>query len=433
MGALRKLYNLAYLRREAWLPRDELIKRQNARLERIVRFAYEHVPFYREAYRGCGIERHPIRNKRDLERLPVVRKTDIQERPHDFLAVGTDTKACIEMHTSGSTGRPLRIFYGEKDDDYSKINNLRSFIEVGYRRSDTFVTIADPEWTRLRYHPSSSSQLQRKLNFFFPRDVNMRLTPGETLDAILRIGRCDVLYGYASNLFLVAKEVRTRGETRLQPRIVVSNGETITQPMRSFINETFRTELFDFYTTEESKRIAWECEAHRGYHIDVESVVIELVKHDRQVESGDSGAVVITNLFNYTMPLIRYWQGDVAVESDAPCGCGRGLPLLKSLEGRTDSFVVNRSGEMFSPQTFWSIFRHYDSVAQFQIRQHAPGELDVHYLAKNEEACGRDLMEIRGKITEFMGSETQINFKPGALSEQGKRKAVFSSLNHALF
>jgi len=430
---IRKAYNLARLRREAWLPRAELVRRQDRRIERIVRFAYENVPFYREAYRGCGLERHPIRCKRDLERLPIIHKKDIQQGPHDFLATGTDPAKCIQMHTSGSTGRPLTIFYGEVDDDYSKVNNLRSFLEIGYRSGDCFVTISDPDWTKSRYHPGLSVTLQRKLNLFYPVDVNMRLSPRETVDELLKIGRCDVLYGYPTNIFLVAKELRGRGETRLKPRIVVTNGETLEDPMRRYINETFETQLFDFYTTEESKRIAWECDVHSGYHIDVQSVVLEFVKDARQVPVGERGAIVVTNLFNYTMPLIRYAQGDVGIEADRPCACGRGLPVLRALEGRTDSFVVNRKGEAFSPQVFWSVFRHYSSISRFQIRQHAESQLDVHYVPLDELRCQRDLPEIHRKIQDFIGIDTQISFRQGELREQGKRRTVHSSLNLRLF
>lgn len=433
MSAIRKLYNLARLRREAWLPNDELIRRQNKRLEEIVRFAYENVPFYREAYRKCDLERHPIRRKKDLERLPMIRKQNIQERPRDFLADGTDTGQCIQMHTSGSTGRPLTIFYGEKDDDYSKVNNLRSFLEAGYRYGDVFVTISDPDWTRARYHPSSRIGLQKKLNLWHPHDVNMRLPPAQLMEEIRRIGRCDVLYGYPTNIFLLAKEIRNTGESTIRPRIVVTNGETLEEPMRRYINETFRTELFDFYTTEESKRIGWECNAHRGYHLDVESVALELVKDGRQVAPGERGAVLITNLFNFTMPLIRYWQGDVAIETAEPCRCGRGLPVLSSLEGRVDSFVVNGDGEMFSPQVFWSIFRHYGSIQRFQIRQATATQLDVHYVPLDEQECSQDLPAIRQKLTQFIGGKTRIDFKRGELVEEGKRRTVFSSMNQPLF
>ena len=433
MSTLRKLYNLALLRREAWLSKDELIRRQNKRLQQIVEFAYRNVPFYRDAYRQCGLDRHPIRCRKDLERLPMIRKQDIQQRPEDFLAAGTDRSKCLQMHTSGSTGRPLTIYYGERDDDYSKVNNLRSFLEAGYKHGDTFVTISDPDWTRARYHPNSKISLQKKLNLWHPHDVNMRLPPGELMEVIRQIGRCDVLYGYPTNIFLLAKEIRRTGESTIRPRIVVTNGETLEEPMRKYINEVFQIELFDFYTTEESKRIAWECQFHNGYHMDVESVALELVKDGCQVAPGERGAVLITNLFNFTMPLIRYWQGDVGIEASDPCRCGRGLPLLSALEGRVDSFVVNEDGEMFSPQVFWSVFRHYGSIQRFQVRQATASRLDVHYVPLNEQECSHDLPVIHQKLTEFIGFKTKIEFKKGELMEEGKRRTVFSSLDHQLF
>jgi phenylacetate-CoA ligase len=432
MGSLSKLVNLARIRKRAWLSRAELMRSQDRRIAVMLDHAYRTVPYYRNAWKGLGLEGYPIRCFADLERLPIIGKAEIQADPQAFISDTADRSNLLEMHTSGSTGLPLKIYYGAADDDYSKVNNLRSFLEVGYRYGDNFVTISDPDWTEGRYGGKKGISIQRRLNLFYPIDVNMRLTAGAIVDELESIGRCDVLYGYPSSIRLVAQEVRRRPGTSVRPRIVVSNGENLDPVTRDYIDETFATKMYNFYTTEESKRIAWECDRHQGMHLDVESVALELTRDGRQVPDGEMGSVQITNLFNFTMPLIRYRQGDVASKDPDPCPCGRGAPLLRSLEGRVDSFVVNADGKLFSPQVFWSIFRHYSSVSQFFITQDQPDKLSIQVALAYEEDRS-DLAEIMGKITTMMGPNTRTELKIGPVHTTGKRKAVHSTLAEPIF
>lgn len=432
MGSLTKLVNLARIRKRAWLSKEELIDSQNRRIAAIVDHSYRTVPYYRHAWKGLGLERDPIRCLADLERLPIIGKPEIQADPQAFISDTADRSNLLEMHTSGSTGKPLKIYYGVADDDYSKVNNLRSFLEAGYRYGDNFVTISDPDWTERRYAAKKGISIQRRLNLFFPIDINMRLTASEIVDELERIGKCDILYGYPSSILLVAQELRHRASTSVRPRLVVSNGENLDPVTRGYIDETFATKMYNFYTTEESKRIAWECERHQGMHLDVESVALELTRNSEQVRDGEMGSVQITNLFNYTMPLIRYRQGDVATKDPNPCPCGRGAPLLQSLEGRVDSFVVNAEGELFSPQVFWSIFRHYSSVSQFLITQEQEGRISIQVALADEEDRS-DLDEITGKIRTMIGPNTETELKIGPVHTTGKRRAVHSTLPKPTF
>jgi len=434
MSLIRKIYNLFYLKNEAWKSANELVELQNNKLRSMIDYACINIPYYEDIYKSLQLDKYPVLTVQDLERLPIITKEDIQKRPEDFVRPGADISQCLEMHTSGSTGMPLKIYYGEKDDDFSKVNNLRSFIEAGYKWGDSFVTISDPDWVANRYHRKNSAGLQQRLNVFNPIDVNMRNSPSQIVDDIIKIGKCDVLYGYPTNIFLVAKEVERRGSKVIKPRIVVTNGELLEPRMREYINNVFDTKLYDFYTTEEFKRIAWECEQHEGYHIDMESVVLEFVKDGKQVPKGERGEIIITSLYNYTMPLIRYRQGDIGIESTDVCACGRGLKLMKALEGRTDNFIINKKNELFSPQIFWSIFRHYFSMKKYQILQDSTGCIKVLY-CKNPESNSleRDIQEIEEKIKESLGYEMNIDFEEIESFGPGKRKSVSSKLKPSLY
>jgi phenylacetate-CoA ligase len=111
--------------------------------------------------------------------------------------------------------------------------------------------------------------------------------------------------------------------------------------MRETIEDAFDCPVFDYYGSREIGAIAAECEEHHGYHISAENVVVEFVDDGESVSAGEKGLILITNLANYGMPFIRYKLGDVGIPSADMCPCGRGLPLMSAIEGRTSDFMAS--------------------------------------------------------------------------------------------
>jgi phenylacetate-CoA ligase len=159
------------------------------------------------------------------------------------------------------------------------------------------------------------------------------------------------------------------------------------------IEEAFRCPVFDRYGCREFGNIAHECGQHNGYHINVERFVIEILNdHGKPVEPGESGEIIVTDLDNYGFPFIRYRTGDMAVASARICSCGRGLPLLKSIEGRVFDVVKAPNGNRIAG-TFWTLaLRSVPGVKHFQIEQISIDQLivrivkDYDYSIKSETA-----------------------------------------------
>jgi phenylacetate-CoA ligase len=154
----------------------------------------------------------------------------------------------------------------------------------------------------------------------------------------MRRSQPEIVKGYATSVYFVARKLIEKG-IEMRPRAVITSAESLLPKYRRTIEEAFGCRVFDFYGSREIGAMAAECEVHSGYHISAENVLLEFVKEGEHVAPGERGEIIATNLRNFGMPLIRYRIGDVGIPSGEHCSCGRGLPLLKSLDGRVSQFI----------------------------------------------------------------------------------------------
>jgi phenylacetate-CoA ligase len=134
--------------------------------------------------------------------------------------------------------------------------------------------------------------------------------------------------------------------------------------------------------------MSWQCPAKQGYHIDADAMILQFLdKSGEEVAIGERGEIVCTSLFNRAMPLIRYAIGDVGVQSDELCVCGRTLPLMKVVEGRKDSLLLFPDGRVITPRTFtiaMNEFKLYKYIDQFRLTQKKLDLFEVEIKVKDD-------------------------------------------------
>ncbi len=149
---------------------------------------------------------------------------------------------------------------------------------------------------------------------------------------------------WISSLKYIAGSV---GNLAYRPKALLTSSQTLTERARKSIESAFGSPVFDSYTSRELGGIAYECDAHRGYHVVAEGYIVEILVDGRPAKAGETGDLVITDLNNYAMPFIRYQIGDLATASDdAPCVCGRGAPRIAAVHGRMPSIIHAPRGIM---------------------------------------------------------------------------------------
>ena len=422
MSNLRKIWYLHKVMKQQWLKTSELEEIQRKMLRAIIKHAYENVPFYHRKFRSVGIRPDDIKTVDDLKKIPITTKQELRDNfPDGVIAKGVDINKCHTSTTSGSTGKPLLVVYGEKDDDYEKAIALRPNLNCGQKIRDKWALITSPK------HIKPKKWFQR-LRIFAPEYISVYDSAKEQI-SILEKFQPDVLDGYASSIYLLAREIERTGNDKIRPRIIFTTAELLTEDMRKYIESVFRAPVYDQFGCVELARTAWECPEHCGYHIDVDAVVMEFIKDGEQAASGERGEIVYTGLYNYSMPFIRYAVGDVGIPSDEKCPCGRGLPLMKVVEGRKDVFMKTPSGKIIPPIIWPVIMERITTINQYKIIQEKIDLIKVQIVKGkgfSEETCSRVKRDIKNALGEDLHIEVEIVDK--IPREAGKVRSVVSKI-----
>jgi phenylacetate-CoA ligase len=181
---------------------------------------------------------------------------------------------------------------------------------------------------------------------------------------------------------------------------------------RVVIEEVFGCPVFNRYGCREVSVIASECSAHQGMHIMAEGLHVEIMRGGMPAKIGEEGEIVVTDLLNRAMPLIRYRIGDVAAWEDGVCPCGRGLPRIRRLMGRATDFLVGRDGRLVSgPFLTLAAVGKRPSLGQLQIQQDRIGQ--VHFRVKPGPRFQdpADLEFLRETAVTYLGDDTEVDWE----------------------
>jgi phenylacetate-CoA ligase len=235
------------------------------------------------------------------------------------------------------------------------------------------------------------------------------------------------LYIYLQSLL---KKKKIKG---FEIKSIISSAEVLYEYQRELIESVFHCKVFNRYGCREFGNIAHECSEHSGMHINVEHVYVECIKEDGEPAAlGERGELIITDLDNYGMPFIRYKIGDIGELSDRKCNCGRVLPLLKEVGGRTFDIIVGTNGRCLGG-TFWTLlFRTaFNGIQQFQVVQVSKNKINIK-LVIDALFNMKDIDKLINKIQEYCGNDMQINIRivdKIPLTESGKFRFVISKIS----
>jgi len=337
---------LEVLERSQYFSQEELRHRQWLRLKKLFAHAYENCPFYRRFYQGSGIGVGDLRSWEDFRRLPILAKKDIRTNADDMVARNIPKSRLIPRKTSGSTGISLFFYVDEIATEWRRACTVRHDRWAGWDIGDPVAAIWGNPPTKEGFRARFRNRLLHRVRYL----DTLHMDDGD-LDAFARdlIARpATLLFGHAHSLYLFALFVRSRGFKGIVPKGIISTAMVLMETERAVIESVLQAKVFNRYGCEELSLIASECEFHGGLHVNLDMLVVEVLKDGRPANPGEVGDVVVTDLYNYGMPFIRYRVGDVAVPSDRKCPCGRGFPLLERVEGRTADYVVTPNGSLIS-------------------------------------------------------------------------------------
>ncbi|RLI78387.1 hypothetical protein DRP05_07380 [Archaeoglobales archaeon] len=415
--------HLAWLKETQWLNRNEIEDIQNKKLKALIHHAYRNVPYYHRLFKSLELTPDDVRSKEDLSKLPVLEKEDIRKNLNQLIAQNIRKSRIIETQSSGSTGEPLKYYIDRASYSIGWAHTFRCWGWAGYGLGDPYVKISLSARTNFK---KKIQDMLMNCSYIHFSDVSEK-----TLLRFLEVmKKGKIIRGFASSMYLISRLIKGRGIGEVpEPTAIMTTGDTLFPHYRETIESVFNCELFDGYGGE-STPIAFECEEHSGYHLCDESVIVEFLKNGEEASPGELGSIVFTNLDNFAMPFIRYKVNDVGVKGE-DCSCGRGLSLMKSVEGRNTDIVVTPSGRFIVVQFFANLFKYLEGVNQFQVIQDEIDKLEVRIVI-NERFRDSDEEYIFSKLKDQVGEDMDLIIKfvkSIPPTKSGKRRFVISNVS----
>jgi phenylacetate-CoA ligase len=397
------------LLRTQFLPLHEIRERQWNAIQRILNHASRTVPYYRERWNAGETSPDRFRGLDDFHSLPILTKKDIREAGSSLLSEQYRGKTDLTCNkTSGSTGVSLAVWADEECMQFRRATQLRSDEWSGWRHGEPVAMVwGNPEYLCHGWRGRLRNALLDRARYL---DTLMMDEAAMTRFAEdLTRQPASLIFGHAHSVYLFAEFVGRRALGPIRPRAIITSAMVLHDWQRTLIEEVFHSRVTNRYGCEEVGLIACECERHEGLHVNCDSLYLEIVRDGEPVPPGEPGSVVVTDLTNRAMPLIRYKIGDVASWTGRSCSCGRGLSLLERVEGREADYITTSRGELISGISLTENFALLvPGIAQIQIVQQ---ELD-RFLFRIVRGVGFDaasLDRITALVEERFGPGTAFD------------------------
>ncbi|MBL8362818.1 MAG: phenylacetate--CoA ligase family protein [Rubrivivax sp.] len=399
-----------HLEATQWWSPEQLAAHQIERLRSLLVDAGRHVPYWRALYERIGFQPQALAGLADLRALPLLTKADI--RAHADAMKHPQARGLARFNTGGSSGEPLIFYIGKERVSHDVAAKWRATRWHG-------VDIGDRE--AVVWGSPIELGAQDRLRRWRDRLLRTRLLPAfamseERLDgfvADLRAQRPRMLFGYPSALSHIARHAERRGQRMddLGVRVAFVTSERLYNDQREAIGRVFGCRVANGYGGRDAGFIAHECE-HGGMHVTAEDIVVETVDDaGAPVPDGSPGEVVVTHLATHDFPFIRYRTGDVAVlDRHGRCACGRSLPMLREIQGRSTDFVVAADGTVMHGLALIYIVRDLPGVRSFKIVQESLQRTDVQLVV--DAAFDRTRMDaIARDFRRRLGAEVQVDVR----------------------
>lgn len=396
------------LEKSQWLSTEQILALQQDKLQAFIRNISATVPYYRQLFSSLGITAADIKTVEDLTQLPFLTKAVIREQ---FDQLTADTSSGLKrFNTGGSSGQPLIFMLGNERVSHDVAAKWRATRWWG-------VDIGDKEivaWgSPIELGAQDKMRLLRDALFRSTLIPAFDLTEEKLLAflAQIRQSRPKMLFGYPSVFHLLAKtaEKHQINMQQLGIKVVFVTSERLYPYQRELISQIFNAPVANGYGGRDAGFIAHEC-PHGSLHLSAEDIIVEIVSPDGKVMPvGEKGEIVVTHLATSEFPFVRYRTGDIACLGSAPCGCGRGLPVLASVEGRSTDFVVAADGTMMHGLALIYILRDIPGIEAFKIIQHSLSETEVQLVWPDGPLPADITSRIQSGLQARLGAEVNIN------------------------
>lgn len=411
-GRGQPLYGLlVQLNESQWWNAEQIEQAQLQQLKKLISHAMTYSPFYRQRYRALNVDEIDLAL---FKELPLLTRKQLQENNYSI-----DCAELPELHggttdsmTSSSTGSPVKFRTTALTSTLWNAINMRE--QLWHERQ------VDKKSASIRWRGDGVGLQPDGLqfdNWGVPVSLFHQTGPSYFLNSSTDVAaqlqwlqkvQPSYLMTHPSNLRALMKLQKTEGIELPDILEVRTVGESVSDELRNEVAELFNAKLVDLYSSEEFGYLAIQCPEYDHYHVQSESVMVEVLREDGGgCEIGEVGKLVISSLRNYATPLIRYEIGDYGGLGE-PCGCGRGLPVLKRIHGRVRNMLLHPDGSAHWPNFGFRKFMKVADVRQFQVVQHTLDEVELKLVLEGHLSSAEEVA-IKNILRESLGYPFNIN------------------------
>lgn len=412
-------YNF-FLKKSQYWDKNRLREYQFLKLRKLLIEAYEHVPYYKTFYNDNGFfPERDFNNLNDIVKVPILTKAAAKKFKNE-LVNAKFLNSSFPLRTSGSTGEPFEVLVSTNAWVVEQGVVWRHWIWGGYQFRDEIAIIRS--FSPKKGQPLIKYDKIRNFTYYSPFHMNE-----ENMHMYLKVindRNTKVLRGYPSSILTLAIHAKKNGITIPTLKFILTASEVLSDVDRGFIEDVFKCKISNHYGLAEVCVMMGDCEKHEGLHNYDEYGYVEFLP----TEDSRYSKIVGTNLHNYAMPLIRYETGDLAELTNSPCSCGRNLPTIKNIVGRSDSNIITQEGFKIPTVNFYTMFEKILSVNRWQIIQRDINHIEV--VVESEKLPESDYLEIIHGLEQRLPNsiKTQISLNGSFIKINDGKVNAFVSL-----
>lgn len=397
-----------YQQHLTWTP-EELEQHQWQQLRKLLEHAFKHTSFYPKIWAQVGIHSiDDINTMSDFAKLPLVTKDDITKHYQGIVA--NNAKNNIKKSTGGSTGQPFRFELDIASNTRREAIMWRGYgwLGAGLGQKTLYLWGADigqPTLFKTIKNKLYHRFYNRKMLNSFAMNTNNMHTYVEEINSY----RPTALVSYVNPLYELARFIIEQKVAVFAPKAILTGAEPLHEFQRDVIEKAFNCEVYDTFGCREFMLMSAECQENKKLHINSDHLVVETVNDLGQSITGESGNLVVTDLYNYGMPLIRYVNGDRATLINQPCGCKNPLPIMSSIDGRKLDIIKTSSGKSIPGELFPHLFKEFKGIDRFQVQQSEISSLQI-LLVTNKYFTEQNKNDIAQEINKYAENELQLIF-----------------------
>lgn len=424
------MQDMRLLEESQFWPRERILDLQRSRLKSLLVHAYENTAFYRKRFHEAGFNPYTFNYPDELTRIPILTKDQIRENVTAMLAGNFRPDEIHASQTGGTSGVKMNFY---------RDNRCLAGKEAALHRFDRwagwdFGKYMGLVWPAHQDFIGYTTFRSRVRNHFYKRLVIFPaavMDDASCSDYLCRLRRYlpTMILAFSSPIHELAKYMERNGIWDIRVKGIVTTGEPLYNHQRELVSRVFHCDVMDSYRSREAGPMAQECEAHEGMHINAEYLHIDVDHSDLPGwTDGQTGNVIVTDLLNYGMPLIRYSMDDVAMMNDKPCPCGRGLPVIDKVMGRALDVFVTPKGELVSTiaLVMYLVNGAPGLIGQMQVIQDRNDHLT--FRMTRDPLPSKEVMDHqKGIVRKLFGEEMKITYEyVDSISREASGKYLFA-------